>query len=83
MTEITQKGDTLRFVLYEQAPVEPLRIPELVEKFAGAVIFVPDKAAPSFLYKMNYNSRQKMKDPLEAVGSFLEELTALYPNLYL
>lgn len=80
VTEIIQKGDTLRFVLYEQAPVEPSQIPKLVEKFAGAVIFVPDKTAPSFLYKMNYNSRQKMKSPLEAVKLFLEELTSLYPN---
>ena len=83
VTEITQKGDTLRFVLYEKAPVEPLQIPGMVEKFEGAVIFVPDKTAPSFLYNINYNSRQKVKNPLEAVELFLEELTALYPNLYL
>ena len=83
VTEITQKGDTLRFVLYEQAPVDPLQIPKLVEKFDGAVIFVPDKTAPSFLYNMNYNSRQKMKSALEAVAVFLEELTALFPNLYI
>ncbi|MGN0344706.1 MAG: transcription-repair coupling factor [Lachnospiraceae bacterium] len=83
VTEITQKGDTLRFVLYEKAPVEPLQIPGMVEKFEGAVIFVPDKTAPSFLYNINYNSRQKVKNPLEAVELFLEALTALYPNLYL
>lgn len=83
VTEITQKGDTLRFVLYEQAPVEPLQIPGLVEKFAGAVIFVPDKTAPSFLYNINYNSRQKVKNALEAVALFLDELTALYPNVYI
>lgn len=82
VTEITQKGDTLRFVLYEQAPVEPLQIPKLVERFEGAVIFVPDKESPSFLYKMNYNSRQRVKTSLEAVELFLNELTMLYPNLY-
>ena len=70
VTEVTQKGDTLRFVLYGQAPVEPLQIPKLIETFGGAVIFVPDKEAPSFLYQMNYNSRQKVKNPLEAVASF-------------
>jgi transcription-repair coupling factor (superfamily II helicase) len=82
VTTVTQKGDVLRFVLYDQAPVEPLQIPTLVEKFGGAVIFVPDKSAPSFLYNTNYNSRQK-KDALEAVTEFLEALTVLYPNLYL
>ena len=60
-----------------------MQIPGLVEKFAGAVIFVPDKTAPSFLYNINYNSRQKVKNALEAVALFLDELTALYPNLYL
>ena len=83
VTEITQKGGTLRFVLYGQAPVEPLRIPALVERFEGAVIFVPDKNAPSFLYRMNYNSRQKVNSPLEAIALFLEELTALYPDIHL
>lgn len=81
VTEITQKGDTLRFVLYGQAPVEPLQIPGLVEKFAGAVIFVPDKTAPSFLYNINYNSRQKANYPLEAIARFLEELMTLYEKL--
>jgi transcription-repair coupling factor (superfamily II helicase) len=82
VTEITQKGDVLRFVLYDQAPVEPLQIPALVEKFQGAVIFVPDKSAPSFLYNINLNSRQK-REALEAVKEFLEALTELYPNVYL
>ncbi len=83
VTEITQKGEALRFVLYEKAPAEPAQIPQLVDRFGGALIFVPDKQAPSFLYKMNYNSRQKTKSPLEAVAFVLEELTGLYPNLYL
>ena len=78
VTEITQKGATLRFVLYEKAPVDPLKIPLMVEKFEGAVIFVPDKTAPSFLYQMDYNSRQKFKNSLEAVRTFLEGLELLY-----
>lgn len=83
VTEITQKGDTLRFVLYEHAPAEPAQIPQLIEKYQGAVILVPDKQAPSFLYKMNFNSRQKNTNVLEAVQNFLGELATLYPNLYL
>ncbi len=82
VTEITQKGDALRIGLYGQAPVEPSQIPLLVEKFEGAVIFVPDKEHPAFLYKMNFNSRQKTKNALEALEQFLEELTMLYPNVY-
>ena len=77
MTEITQKGQTLRIVLYGQAPVEPLEIPRFVERFAGAVIFVPDRESPSFLYKMDYNSRKKI-DALGAVKQFLGEMDILY-----
>ena len=79
VTEITQKAETLRFVLYEQAPVDPVQIQPFVEKFEGAVIFVPDKKNPAFLYRMNYNSRQKTANVTEAVGAFLDELAALYP----
>ncbi len=77
VTEITQKGQTLRIVLYGQAPVEPLEIPRFVERFAGAVIFVPDRESPSFLYKMDYNSRKKI-DALGAVKLFLGEMDILY-----
>ena len=77
VTEITQKGDTLRFALYGQAPVDPAGIPDFVGKFEGAVIFVPDKETPSFLYRMNFNSRQKTAGALEAVGTFLDELSCI------
>ena len=77
VTEIAQKGMTLRFVLWGQAPVEPLKIPTFVERFGGAVIFVPDRENPSFLYKMDYNSRERI-DALGAVKLFLEEMDVLY-----
>ena len=77
VTEITQKGDTLRFALYGQAPVDPAGIPDFVGKFEGAVIFVPDKETPSFLYRMNFNSRQKTAGALEAVSTFLDELSCI------
>lgn len=80
VTEITQKGDTLRFALYGQAPVDPRKIPALVEAFAGALQFVPDKEAPAFLYQLHRNSRQKVQHALEAVCTFLDALAALFPE---
>ena len=77
ITEVTQKGSTIRFTLYPQAPVEPVNIPPFVERFAGAVIFVPDRESPSFLYKTDYNSREKT-DALGALSRFLEEMELLY-----
>ncbi|MDD6039102.1 MAG: transcription-repair coupling factor [bacterium] len=81
LTEIAQKEQTLRFLLYPQAPVEPNAIPEFVDRFEGAVIFVPDRQEPAFLYKMNYNSRQKVKSSLEAVSNVLDAMEALYLKL--
>ncbi len=74
VTGITQKSDTLRFELYEKAPIDAARIGSFVEKWGGAVIFIPDKASPSFLYKMNYNSKQRVNQSLEAVGAFLDAM---------
>ena len=57
--------------------MEPVNIPPFVERFAGAVIFVPDRESPSFLYKTDYNSREKT-DALGALSRFLEEMELLY-----
>lgn len=78
LTEITQKGQTLRLELYAKAPVEPLQIPAVVAAAQNALIFVPDKEQPCFLYQMNLNSRQKQTDALAALEQLLPLLEQLY-----
>ena len=78
LTEITQKGQTLRLELYAKAPVEPLQIPAVVAAAQNALIFVPDKEKPCFLYQMNLNSRQKQTDALAALEQLLPLLEQLY-----
>ncbi len=80
VTEIRQKEWTLRFELFERAPADAAKIPEMVERFGGALIFVPDKKTPAFLYKMGYNSRHKQKNPLDAAGLVLDAMRPLYPE---
>ena len=68
-TEVTQRGDEIKFVLYEKAAVDPAKIPELVQSYENRVTFTADSKAPYFVYRLNYNSRQKGEDAGEVVAT--------------
>ena len=69
-TEITQKGDEIRFFLFERAGADPAKIPDFVARYGGKMRFFADKRAPGFVYRLENNSRKK-ELPLEAVGDVL------------
>ena len=71
-TEVTQRGDEIKFVLYEKAAVDPAKIPELVQSYENRVTFTVDSKAPYFVYRLNYNSRQKGEDAGEVIAQFLD-----------
>lgn len=71
-TEVTQRGDEIKFVLYEKAAVDPAKIPELVQSYENRVTFTADSKAPYFVYRLNYNSRQKGEDAGEVIAQFLD-----------
>lgn len=75
-TEVAQKGDEVRFVLFERAKVNPANIPDFVARFGGKVKFYADKRLPSFIYQLKMNSRQK-EDALEAIARVLQEAPLL------
>ncbi len=77
VTQIKQKGHTLRVDLFERAPVNPAQISPFVEKFKGAVIFVPDKKSPAFLYKTNAGRKQRMATVLDTTKAFLDAMEML------
>ena len=58
-TEVTQKKDEVRFLLYERAKVNPVKIPEFVAKYGGKMKFYADKKQPLFVYNLKMNSREK------------------------
>ena len=58
-TEVTQKGDEVRFTFYERAKVNPVNIPEFVAQFNGNMKFYADKKMPYFVYQLKRNSRVK------------------------
>lgn len=58
-TEVAQKGDEVRFTLFERAKLDPAKIPDFVAGYEGRMKFHADKRMPVFVYNMKFNSRQK------------------------
>ena len=71
--EVVQREETIKFVLYERAKVNPAKIPEFVAQFDGAVKFVADSRTPCFTYHLKKNSRQKTADIPALLLDFLEK----------
>ncbi len=82
-TEIAQKGDEVRFTLFERAKADPAKIPEFVASFGGKVKFYADRKAPCFVYFLKLNSKQK-ESAAEAVEQVLlkaEETLCARPDI--
>ena len=76
VTEVSDKGEGIKFVMYEKAKVHPERIPELLEKHKGELSFKPD-AIPYFVYKAKGNKLKENKNVLENVKIVLNDLKIL------
>lgn len=49
-TEVSQKGDTIKFTLYEKAKIDAAKIPEFVAGFGQKMKFTTDAKVPHFTY---------------------------------
>lgn len=79
--EVTQKGDELKLVMYEKAPINPIRIPQLLDVNKPYLKFTADAQSPYFTYAMNANSREKGKDVTEILKNLLEMMHFLQENV--
>ena len=70
-TDVVQKGQDIKFVMYERAGLMPENIPQFVESFHGAMKFVADAKAPYFVYNREYNSKTSKEGLLDAVRRIL------------
>ena len=70
-TEVAQKGETLKFTLYEKAKIDVAKIPEFVASYGNNLKFAADAKAPYFTYFLKKNSREKSVDALEILDKFL------------
>lgn len=76
-TEVAQKGETLRFTLYEKAGINVAKIPEFVAAQGASVTFTADAKAPYFTYHLKKNSRDKHVDAKEVLEKFLSDAKSL------
>lgn len=67
LTEIAEKGDQIRFVLYEKADVNAAKIPEAVQLFRPYLNFRMDAKNPFFVY----DKKKGSPDSLTIVQNFL------------
>ena len=77
VTAVEQKGEVIKFVMYEQAKVKVEQIPELIKKYKGDLQFTVD-TNPYFTYKKKArNKKEKDEDVLELVKNVLIDIKSL------
>ena len=76
VTEVTDKGAGIKFVMYEKAKVNLSNIPVLLEQYKGELTFKPD-AVPYFIYQERGNKLKNNKTVLENVKIVLNDLKML------
>ena len=74
---VEQKGERVKFVMYEKAKVKVEKIPELLEKYKGDLQFTVD-TNPYFTYlKKGKSKKEKGEDILELVKNVLIDIKSL------
>ena len=74
---VEQKGETVKFVMYERAKVKVEKIPKLLEKYKGDLQFTVD-TNPYFTYlKKGKSKKEKGEDILELVKNVLIDIKSL------
>ena len=72
VTEVTQKGVTYTFRMYEKAKIHVERIPDLLKQFPEALSFKADVSDPKFIYqKKKKTKRGEVENPIEVVKKVL------------
>ena len=76
VTELTQKGDEIRFVLYEKAMIDASRIDSFLKEYKGKMKFTID-TNPYFTYKKPRKGGRDNEDVLLLVRGILENMKKL------
>ena len=71
LTEVAQKGDSIRFTLFERAQLGPDKIEDIVQDGGGRLQFVMGEK-PGFVYNRPRKSAADGRDVLTAVREVLE-----------
>lgn len=76
VTELVQKGDVVRLVLYEKAQMDPIGIDALVKQYKGRLKFKIEKN-PYFLYERPKKGGKETDQILDTVRMLLEDLAKI------
>lgn len=77
VTAVEQKGEVLRFTMYERAKILPQKIPGLLEQYRGDLTFRTEES-PYFEYRKKMKGRNgKKEDVLEVVKKVLFDIKGL------
>ncbi|KAB1435896.1 transcription-repair coupling factor [Candidatus Galacturonibacter soehngenii] len=74
VTEVSQKGDAIKFTMYEKAKVNPSKIPSLLDKYKNTMKFTVD-TNPYFTY-IPIKSKEK-PDTIGLVKNILSDIKTL------
>ena len=77
VTAVEQKGESIRFTMYERAKIDPQKIPGLLKAYGNALAFRVEEP-PYFLYeKKNRSGKESGADILETIRKVLEDIKGL------
>lgn len=77
VTAIEQKGEEIRFTMYEKAKIDPSGIPKFLDSYKNDLIFRAEEP-PYFLYcRKGRNKKSNTENVLDTVRRILEDLKKL------
>lgn len=77
VTSVEQKGDSIRFVMYEKAKIDPAGIPSMLAAYGRDLVFRTEDP-PFFLYRRAGRSgRDVQENVLDTVKRILEDIRGL------
>ena len=77
VTAVEQKGDAIRFVMYERAKIDPAKIPALLASYGRDLSFRTEDP-PYFLYrKAGWSGKAVQENILDTVRRVLEDIRSL------
>ena len=74
---VVERGNTVRFVMYEKAAVNPAKIPELLSKYDHALKFIPDQKGPYFVLNRGTNSRTVSGSSINYIRQFVLDVQTI------
>ncbi len=77
VTAVEQKGQDIKFTMYERAKIDPQKIPAFLKSYGNKMTFKADEP-PYFLYqKKGRSGKESSEDILQLIRKILEDLREL------